>query len=66
MVAQMPLEVEDGLPVIPVGIDGKTVRLIVDTGAERTTLTDAAVHKLKLSYGATCKTLPREHGNYPQ
>jgi predicted aspartyl protease len=48
MVAQMPLEVEDHLLVVRAGIDGKWVRLVVDTGAERTTISQAAAARLGL------------------
>ncbi len=33
MVAQMPLQVESHLLVVPVGINGKWVHLVVDSGA---------------------------------
>jgi hypothetical protein len=48
MVAQVPLEVEDHLLVVRAGINGKWVRLVVDTGAERTTISDAAATRLGL------------------
>jgi hypothetical protein len=50
MVAQMPLEVQDHLLVVPAGINGKWVRLVVDTGAERTTISDAAADRLGLPH----------------
>jgi Aspartyl protease len=49
-VAQMPLEVQDHLLVVPAGINGKQVHLVVDTGAERTTLSDAAAERLGLPH----------------
>jgi predicted aspartyl protease len=50
MVAQMPLEVQDHLLVVPVGINGKWVHLVVDSGAERTTISDAAAIRLGLPH----------------
>jgi len=48
-VAKMPLEVHSRLLVIPAGIDGKWVTLLVDTGAERTVLAADVVAKLGLA-----------------
>src|ERR1700679_2622840 len=50
MVAQMPLQVEDHLLVVPVGVDGKWVHLIVDSGAERTMLSETAAERLGLPH----------------
>jgi hypothetical protein len=50
VVAQMPLEVQDNLLVVPVGIDGKRAHLVVDSGAERTTISDAAATRLGLEH----------------
>jgi predicted aspartyl protease len=50
MIAQMPLRVEDHLLVVPVGINGKWVHLIVDSGAERTTLSETAAERLGLPH----------------
>jgi hypothetical protein len=50
LVAQMPLEVQDHLLVVPAGINGKRVHFIIDSGAERTTITAAAVDRLGLSH----------------
>jgi predicted aspartyl protease len=52
MVTQMPLRVQDRLLVVPVGINGKWVRLVVDSGAERTTISDAAANRLGLPHDA--------------
>jgi predicted aspartyl protease len=49
-VAQMPLEVQDHLLVVPAGINGQWVRLVVDSGAERTTISKAAAERLKLPH----------------
>ena len=49
-VAEMPLQVQDHLLVVPVGIDGKWVHLVVDSGAERTTLSDAVADRLGLPH----------------
>jgi predicted aspartyl protease len=56
MVAQMPLEVQDQLLIVPAGINGKWVRLIVDTGAERTTIADAAAERLGMPHDARYRT----------
>lgn len=50
LIAQMPLEVEDHLLVVPAGINGKWVKLVVDSGAERTTISDAAAERLGLPH----------------
>jgi hypothetical protein len=49
-VAQLPLGVQDQLLVVPVGINGQWVRLVVDTGAERTTISDTAANRLGLPH----------------
>ena len=50
MVAQMPLQVQDHLLVVPAGINGKWVHLVVDSGAERTTISDATADRLGLPH----------------
>jgi len=50
MVAQMPLQVQDHLLVVPAGINGKWVHLVVDSGAERTMITDSAASRLGLPH----------------
>src|SRR5450631_4637028 len=49
VVAKMPLEVRNRLLVVPAGIDGKWVTLLVDTGAERTVLAGDVVQRLGLA-----------------
>jgi predicted aspartyl protease len=49
-IARLPLQIESGMLVVPVGINGKWTRLIVDTGAERTTLSEAAATRLGLPH----------------
>jgi hypothetical protein len=49
-IAQMPLEVQDQLLVVPAGINSQWVRLVVDTGAERTTISDAVADRLGLPH----------------
>jgi predicted aspartyl protease len=46
--AQMPLEVHNRLLVVPAGINGRWVRLLIDTGAERTVLSSDVVERLGL------------------
>jgi hypothetical protein len=48
MVARLPLEVQDDLLVVPAGINGRWVQLVVDTGAERSTIADSAAKRLGL------------------
>ncbi len=48
VVATMPLEVHNRLLIVPAGIDGKWVTLLVDTGAERTVLSGDVVDRLGL------------------
>jgi predicted aspartyl protease len=50
VVAKMPLEVQDHLLIVPAAINGQWVHLIVDTGAERTTLSAAAAENLGLRH----------------
>lgn len=52
MVARMPLQVQSNLLVVPVGINGKWVHLVVDSGAERTTISDSAANRLGLPHDA--------------
>ena len=47
--ASAPLESRANLLFLTAAIDGLPVRLLVDTGAERTTLTEAAVQRLGLA-----------------
>ncbi|HYZ23717.1 MAG TPA: aspartyl protease family protein, partial [Rhodopila sp.] len=48
VVAQMPLEVQDSLLTVPAGINGHWVRLVVDTGAERSVVSKALAERLRL------------------
>lgn len=50
LVAQVPLQVQDHLLVVPTGIDGKWAHLVVDSGAERTTISAAALSRLRLRH----------------
>nr|WP_294543179.1 retroviral-like aspartic protease family protein [uncultured Rhodopila sp.] len=56
LIATMPLQVQDHLPVVPAGINGKWVHLVVDSGAERTTLSDAAAERLGLPHDPRYRT----------
>jgi hypothetical protein len=49
VVAKMPLEVRNRLLVVPAGIGGKWVTLLVDSGAERTVLSAETVNRLGLA-----------------
>ncbi len=48
--ADMPLELRESLMFVTAAIGGQPVRLLVDTGAERTVLTEAAVARLGLAH----------------
>jgi predicted aspartyl protease len=48
VVAKIPLRVEDRLLVVPAGINGTLVHLLVDTGAERTAISNAVAERLGL------------------
>jgi hypothetical protein len=50
IVTQLPLVVQDHLLVVPAGINGKGIHLVVDTGAERTTISDEVVDRLGLPH----------------
>jgi len=52
----MPLESADHLMFVPARINGHRVRLLVDTGSERTTLTEAAAARLRLPHIVTYVT----------
>jgi predicted aspartyl protease len=49
-VAHTTLQIEHGLPLLPVVINGHPVWMIADSGAERSILTAAAVSRLGLEY----------------
>jgi predicted aspartyl protease len=50
VVAQMPLQMQDHLPVVPAGINGKWVHLVADSGAERTSISNATADRLALPH----------------
>jgi predicted aspartyl protease len=50
MIAQIPLQIQDRLLVAPAGINGKWVHLVIDSGAERTTISSAAADRLGLPH----------------
>jgi len=50
--ASMPLETSHNLMFVTAGIGGKPVRMLVDTGAERTVLTASAAARLGLQHDA--------------
>lgn len=47
-ITEMPLRHDNRLLTVDVGIDGQWVTMLVDTGAERSMLTEEAVQRLKL------------------
>src|SRR5450631_3917927 len=49
VVAKIPLEVRNRLLVVPAGIDGKWLTLLVDSGAERTVLAGEVVDRMGLA-----------------
>lgn len=48
VIARVPMAVRERLLVVPVGIDGKWITLLVDTGAERTAISEQAANRLGL------------------
>ena len=48
VVARLPIEVQHRLLVVPVDINGQMTRMVVDTGAERTTISETAAARLGL------------------
>ncbi|MDR3538182.1 MAG: retropepsin-like aspartic protease [Acetobacteraceae bacterium] len=49
-VARLKLQMEHGLPLVAVAIDGHPVWMVADTGAERSILTEDAVGRLRLQH----------------
>ena len=60
--ADMPLDLRQNLMFVTAGIAGKPVRLLVDTGAERTVLTEATVARLGLAHAASVSAGPAPTG----
>ncbi len=60
VVTRIPLEVHNRLLLVPAGIDGKWITLLVDTGAERTVLSADVVERLGLARDE--KTITRSTG----
>lgn len=48
-ITEMPLEASNRLLTVPVGINGQWARMLVDTGAERSLLSERAVQRLGLA-----------------
>lgn len=48
VIVRLPIEVRSRLLTVPVSINGQELRLVVDTGAERTTISEAAAARLHL------------------
>jgi predicted aspartyl protease len=61
--ARAPIETRANLLFLTAAIDGAPVRLLVDTGAERTTLTEAAVARLGLVRDTRYRTQMRGIGD---
>jgi predicted aspartyl protease len=55
-VTQMPLQVQDHLLVVPAGINGQWIKLVVDSGAERTTISNAVAERLGLPHDPRFQT----------
>jgi predicted aspartyl protease len=47
-IARLPIEIRGRLLTVPVTINGQELRLVVDSGAERTTISEAAAARLHL------------------
>jgi len=56
----MPLRVQDDLLVVPAGINAAWVNLLVGSGAERTTISDAVAQRLGLPHDSRYR--PRSLG----
>jgi len=56
MIAQMPLQVQDHLLVVPADLNAARVSLVVDSGAERTTISDAVAERLGLPHNSRYRT----------
>lgn len=50
--AEIPLRVQDNIPLVEVRLNGAPATLVLDTGAERTVLTDAAARRVGLEFDA--------------
>jgi len=48
-VAQVPLELENHVFVVPVAVDGHPIDMLLDTGAQKSLLGETAVQRLKLA-----------------
>jgi predicted aspartyl protease len=55
LVAQVPLQVQDRLLVVPAGINSQWIHLVVDSGAERTTISNATAERLGLPHDTRYK-----------
>ncbi|MGD0430106.1 MAG: retroviral-like aspartic protease family protein [Acetobacteraceae bacterium] len=60
VVTRIPLEVHNRLLLVPAGIDGKWITLLVDSGSERTVLSEEVVNRLGLERDQ--KTVTRSLG----
>jgi predicted aspartyl protease len=69
MLAEMPVTMAAGVPLVPVTIAGQRVTMILDTGAQKTLLTQSAVNRLHLRSDAHTVTVIRGVGgasrNFP-
>jgi predicted aspartyl protease len=60
--AGIAMDVADGRCVIPVRLDGRLARMILDTGAERSLITRAAAPRLGLTFDRWVETTMRDAG----
>ena len=58
----VPVDLVDNRPLVDVAVDGRTATFLLDTGAERTILSDAAVHSLGLARDTWVSTSVRGVG----
>jgi predicted aspartyl protease len=55
--AELPIEVVDNVPVVPVEINGRPARMVIDTGSDSTVLTRAAALRLGVAEGVGTRSL---------
>jgi predicted aspartyl protease len=66
-VAEVPLEARNRLIVVPVTISGRTLNMLLDTGAERSVLDEAAVRRLGIPQdGRTVSVIVGVSGGMPR
>ena len=47
-IVRLPVEMRGRLPTVPITLEGQHLRMVVDTGAERTTISEASARRLRM------------------